>query len=356
MCSRVLLVTILTLLVPGTVLVPRTVLGQEDKLSVGAKEASVAKDAAPRRICLVVGAAGEPEYGEEFRKWASRVRSIMSGAAWLVLDGVGDGDSIQAKSGIVAGDAGEQSHRERILRWIGETPEQPGENWLIFLGHGTHEGKVTQLNLLGPDLSSADLAAALRGKPGRWVFVFCNSSSAPFMASIAGPNRVIVTATKSGAEQNFSRFGDYFTQALTDPMSDLDHDHELSILEVFLTASNGVLKYYEDRGLLATEQALLEDTGDGRGTPAVFYRGLRAVKGPVDKASLDGNLAKRVTIDGESMVRLSEDSMAKRETLEEELERLRSQKGDMDLDQYYRELERVFVQLARIKTDEPVKP
>ena len=108
--------------------------------------------------------------------------------------------------------------------------------------------------------------------------------------------------------------------------------------------------------VLATEQALLEDTGDGRGTPAVFYRGLRAVKGPADKASLDGNLAKRVTIDGESMVRLSEDSMAKRDRLEEELERLRSQKGDMDLDPYYRELERVFIQLARIKSEEPVKP
>jgi len=332
------------------------VLGQEDKLSIVAKETSVAKDAAPRRICLAVGAAGEPEFGEEFRKWASRIRSTMPGGSWLFLDGVGDEENKEAKSGAVDGDAGEQSHRERILRWIGETPEQPGENWLIFLGHGTHEGKVTQLNLLGPDLSSADLAEALRGKAGRWVFVFCNSSSAPFMASIAGPNRVIVTATKSGAEQNFSRFGDYFSQALTDPTSDLDHDHELSILEVFLTASNGVLKYYEDRGLLATEQALLEDTGDGRGTPAVFYRGLRAVKGPADKASLDGNLAKRVTIDGESMVRLSEDSMAKRDRLEEELERLRSQKGDMDLDPYYRELERVFIQLARIKSEEPVKP
>jgi hypothetical protein len=56
------------------------------------------------------------------------------------------------------------------------------------------------------------------------------------------------------------------------------------------------------------------------------------------------------------MVRLSEDSMAKRDRLEEELERLRSQKGDMDLDPYYRELERVFIQLARIKSEEPVKP
>ncbi|MFN7628932.1 MAG: hypothetical protein ACK5PZ_19060, partial [Pirellula sp.] len=278
---------------------------QEANPSENTKAGIITSPVSPRRVCLVVGAAGEPEYGEEFQKWANRIRSAMKDGDWLNLDGVEDrvepdGDS--ASTGTETA-----SHRELILRWIREAPDTSGENWFVFLGHGTHEGKVTQLNLLGPDLSSTELADALRGKEGKWVFVFCNSSSAPFLASIAGPNRVVVTATKSGAEQNFSRFGDYFSQALSDTTSDLDHDNALSVLEVFLTASNGVAKYYEDRGLLATEQALLDDTGDGRGTPAVFYRGLRAVKGPADKASLDGNISNRNTIDGESVVRFSND-------------------------------------------------
>jgi len=322
---------------------------QEANPSENTKAGIITSPVSPRRVCLVVGAAGEPEYGEEFQKWANRIRSAMKDGDWLNLDGVEDrvepdGDS--ASTGTETA-----SHRELILRWIREAPDTSGENWFVFLGHGTHEGKVTQLNLLGPDLSSTELADALRGKEGKWVFVFCNSSSAPFLASIAGPNRVVVTATKSGAEQNFSRFGDYFSQALSDTTSDLDHDNALSVLEVFLTASNGVAKYYEDRGLLATEQALLDDTGDGRGTPAVFYRGLRAVKGPADKASLDGNLAKRITIDGESVVRFSTDWFERRDKLEEELERLRSRKGDMDIDEYYGEIERVFLLLARIKAE-----
>ncbi|MFN7735122.1 MAG: hypothetical protein ACK5O8_03325 [Pirellula sp.] len=322
---------------------------QEANPSENTKAGILTSPVSPRRVCLVVGAAGEPEYGEEFQKWANRIRSAMKDGDWLNLDGVEDrvepdGDS--ASTGTETA-----SHRELILRWIREAPDTSGENWFVFLGHGTHEGKVTQLNLLGPDLSSTELADALRGKEGKWVFVFCNSSSAPFLASIAGPNRVVVTATKSGAEQNFSRFGDYFSQALSDTTSDLDHDNALSVLEVFLTASNGVAKYYEDRGLLATEQALLDDTGDGRGTPAVFYRGLRAVKGPADKASLDGNLAKRITIDGESVVRFSTDWFERRDKLEEELERLRSRKGDMDIDEYYGEIERVFLLLARIKAE-----
>lgn len=322
---------------------------QEANPSENTKAGIITSPASPRRVCLVVGAAGEPEYGEEFQKWANRIRSAMKDGDWLNLDGVEDrvepdGDS--ASTGTETA-----SHRELILRWIREAPDTSSENWFVFLGHGTHEGKVTQLNLLGPDLSSTELADALRGKEGKWVFVFCNSSSAPFLASIAGPNRVVVTATKSGAEQNFSRFGDYFSQALSDTTSDLDHDNALSVLEVFLTASNGVAKYYEDRGLLATEQALLDDTGDGRGTPAVFYRGLRAVKGPADKASLDGSLAKRITIDGESVVRFSTDWFERRDKLEEELERLRSRKGDMDIDEYYGEIERVFLLLARIKAE-----
>ncbi|MBM3965578.1 MAG: hypothetical protein FJ308_11025 [Planctomycetes bacterium] len=307
------------------------------------------KTALPRRVCLVVGAAGEVGYGEEFQKWAGRIQSAMHDSELLILDGVGDG--LNASSDVIPKGPDSTTHRERILRWIRETPDEASVNWFIFLGHGTHEGKVTQLNLLGPDLSSKEFAEALSGKTGRWVFVFCNSSSAPFMASIAGPNRVVITATKSGSEQNFSRFGDYFSQALSDLSSDLDHDHMLSVLEVFLTASSGVAKYYEDRGLLATEQALMDDTGDGRGTPAVFYRGLRAVKGPSDKASLDGDLAKRVMIGGESGATHSADALDPREELEDELDRLRSRKGEMDIDQYYLELERLFLLLAQLQSE-----
>lgn len=345
MCTRILKILIFVWLVS------RVGWGQDTNVLEDAEGDYATKNAVPRRVCLVVGAAGESRYGEEFQKWSSRIRNGIPNGSWLVLDGVGDSATMETKSAVTADDSVEKSHRERILCWIRESPEQTGENWLIFLGHGTHEGKVTQLNLLGPDLSAAELGEAMRGKTGRWVFVFCNSSSAPFMSAIAGPNRVVLTATKSGSEQNFSRFGDYLSRALSDPASDLDHDHELSILEVFLTASNGVAKYYEDRGLLATEQALLDDTGDGRGTPAVFYRGLRAVKGSADKSSLDGNLAKRITLDKEFSARGSADLFEKREKLEEEWERLRLRKGELDVDQYYGEMEQLFVELARIRVE-----
>ena len=37
----------------------------------------------------------------------------------------------------------------------------------------------------------------------------CASASAPFINRLAGENRVVITATKSGDEQNFARFGQY---------------------------------------------------------------------------------------------------------------------------------------------------
>jgi len=347
MCTRILKVLILVLLhSPAGLGQDTNVLGDAEGDYV-TKDA-VTKDAVPRRVCLVVGAAGESEYGEAFQKWSSRIRNGVPKGSWLVLDGVDDSHTVASTSAVSPDDSGGKSHRERILHWIRETPEQTGENWLIFLGHGTHEGKVTQLNLLGPDLSAAELGEAMRGKLGRWVVVLCCSSSAPFITAISGPDRVIITATKSGAEQNLSRFGDYFSQGFSDPAVDLDHDHEVSVLELFLAASNKVLQHYEDRGLLATEQALLDDNGDGKGTPAVFYRGLRAVKGPAEAVRLDGSLARVVIVSANAPEGALPAYLVERDRIEREIEVLRARKGEMEEGPYYEALEKLFLQLAKL--------
>jgi hypothetical protein len=114
---------------------------------------------------------------------------------------------------------------------------------------------------------------------------------------------------------------------------------------LFLAASRRVEKYYTEQSLLATEQSLLDDNGDGRGTPAVFYRGVRAVKAPAEGASLDGEAARRIVLsrNGPSLSRENEDRIA---AIESAIEVLRSKKTDMDIDSYYDELEKLLVQLA----------
>jgi hypothetical protein len=179
------------------------------------------------------------------------------------------------------------------------------------------------------------------------MIVNCSSSSGPFLSTLSNSNRVVITATKSGAEQNFSRFGDHFSQAILDSASDLDHDASISVLEAFLAASNRVARFYADENRLASEQSLLDDNGDKKGTPAVFFRGLRPVKAPADGLKLDGGLASRVLIRtlGEPVKRTDEQNQ-KIERLQAEIELLRSKKSEMEVDPYYQALEVLMLQLA----------
>ena len=110
----------------------------------------------------------------------------------------------------------------------------------------------------------------------------------PVHQSALRPNRIVVTATKSGNEMNFARFGQYLAEAIADPRADLDKDGQVSLLEAFLTASGRVEEYYRTHAQLATEHALLDDNGDRLGTPADWFRGVRATKRAKDGAQLDG--------------------------------------------------------------------
>lgn len=288
-----------------------------------------------RRMCVVLGAAGESQYGEAFRTWGSRWRESAQDFDLTTIDGCSQETEIDSA----------MSHRETILRWITEADPAVREHWLILIGHGTHDAKATRFNLKGPDLSAVDLGQALKGRPGKWVVIVCASASAPFLPAVAGADRVVITATKSGSEENYSRFGDFLSQSLNDEQADMDHDRSVSVLELFLAASRRVEKYYSEQGLLATEQAIIDDNGDGRGTPAAFYRGVRAVKAPAEGAPLDGEVARRTALSTRG-VAIEPENEEKIAAIESAIEELRRKKSDMDLDTYYQELEKLLVQLA----------
>ncbi|XZE21571.1 hypothetical protein SH449x_001474 [Pirellulaceae bacterium SH449] len=326
----------------------------------------IASDSASEpQVLLVVGAQGEPEYGTIFKAAADRWKRAFGESVVTLLDGTGLAEEeSEENESAEKGDDVSGSHREQILDWIqsqnaqtiptatdGTSKEQAVNQprWIIFIGHGTSDRTGSKFNLAGPDLSAKELASALKGSSHEWVIINCFSSSGPFLAELSGENRIVITATKSGSEQNYSRFADYFSRALTDPRSDLDHDDQISVLEAFLAASSGVARFYQDEGRLASEQALLDDNGDKRGTPALFFRGLRAVKAPSDGLRLDGDFARRVIIArlGESPG-LPPEMVAQAQEIEARIERLRKQKGQLDGDEYANQLESLLLQLAEI--------
>lgn len=316
-------------------------------------------------VLLVVGAQGEPEYGTIFKAAADRWKQAFGESVVTFLNGTDHtGEEAEGKESADIGDVVPGSHRELILDWIqnqnaqaippatddasnAQAISQP--RWIIFIGHGTSDRTGSKFNLAGPDLSAKELASALKGSSLDWVVINCFSSSGPFLTELSGENRIVITATKSGSEQNYSRFADYFSRALTDPRSDLDHDDQISVLEAFLAASSGVARFYQDEGRLASEQALLDDNGDKRGTPALFFRGLRAVKAPSDGLRLDGDFARRVIITrlGDSP-ELPPEMVAQAQEIEARIERLRKQKGELDGDEYANQLEALLLKLAEI--------
>jgi hypothetical protein len=317
------------------------------------------------RVLLVVGAQGTPEYGTIFKAAADRWKRAFGESVITFLDGTDLAEEkAEGKNSVEDGDEVASSHREQILDWIQSQNDKPNPTatddasnvqansqprWIIFIGHGTSDRTGSKFNLSGPDLSTKELASALKGSLHEWVVINCFSSSGPFLAELSGENRIVITATKSGAEQNYSRFADYFSRALTDPRSDLDHDDQISVLEAFLAASSGVARFYQDEGRLASEQALLDDNGDKRGTPALFFRGLRAVKAPSDGLRLDGDFARRVVITrlGESP-RLPPEIDAQAREIEARIEQLRKRKGELNDDEYANQLEALLLQLAAI--------
>jgi len=288
-------------------------------------------------VIVVVGASGEEDYGKEFEKWA---------ALWERASRDGGAKHLS----IGAGQTNETTDWEQLKQTLAAEPKElGGELWLVLIGHGTFDGKEAKFNLRGPDLSAAELADWLKPVRRPLAVNNCASSSGPFINKLSATNRVIVTATKSGYEQNYARFGRYMAEAIVDPHADLDRDGQTSVLEAFLMASRRVAEFYDTEGRLATEHALLDDNGDGLGTPADWFRGIRAVKKAKEGASADGLRAHQFhLVRSDQEQKLSAEMRSRRDGLELAIARLRDTKNQMPEDDYYQQLEKLLLELAKL--------
>lgn len=301
------------------------------------RAAEVKPKLAQAHVIVVVGAGGERKYGELFATWAMRVKDGAQRAG--------------AKcTAIGLNDSGEKGDLESLRETLTKADHESKEDlWLVLIGHGTYTSKAAKFNLRGKDLDSVQLAEWLEQFTRRVAIINCSSCSAPFLDKLKGANRVIVSATKSGNEITFTRFGDYFTSGLAGGAADLDKDEQVSLLELFLTASKSVYAYYEQEGELATEHALLDDNGDGKGSRAEWFKGVRAVKKVSGGGSVDGYRAHQIhLVRSEFEKKLSPDLRAERDRLEMSLNRHRDRKKRMKEDLYYGQLEKILVQIGEI--------
>jgi hypothetical protein len=288
-----------------------------------------------RTLVLVVGAAGETEYGEQFSAWADLWKQAATKGA--------------LQTSVIGEDKDDpENDLTRLLNVLtNEVAKTNGELWLVFIGHGTFDGRSAKFNLRGPDLSASDLADVLKPVKRSLAVIQCASASGPFLNALSAPGRLIITATRSGYEVNATRFGGYLAHAIADPAADLDKDGQTSLLEAYLLASRQVEQFYKEAGRLATEHALLDDNGDGLGTPADWFRGVRAIKTAAGGKSVDGVRAHQLNLVRSEIEReLSPELRARRDELEKKMSALRLRKADMNEDQYYGQLESILIETA----------
>jgi hypothetical protein len=300
--------------------------------------ATHASNPTPVDLLVVVGAPGEQTYRETF------AQSVQD---WLAAC-----RSANKTVRVIEASPDETNQIQQLREALSQQGASEQELWLVLIGHGTFDGKEAKFNLAGPDISAQELATL--AAPIRRPLVLLNtaSASAPFINALSSTNRIIVTATKSGHEENYARFGTYLARAIVNLEADLDKDGQVSVLEAFLMASRNVEDFYLSEKRLATEHALIEDNGDGKGTPASFYSGVRPAKKPQEAAHLDGFRSHQLHfLPNEEEARLTPAVRKRRNDLELELERARARKAQLKEEEYLALIEPVISELSRLYRD-----
>jgi len=295
--------------------------------------------AAEERWALVLsGASGGAKYAEEMNAWRTTIAGALVDRYGFAKDKVRIFVDETVKSG-------PQGTAANLRTAIAEAKKQLTRGdllMIILLGHGTYDGEAAKFNLVGPDLTAAEWAALLNGVPAKLVVINTTEASFPFLERLSGPNRIVITATDSGAQKYATVFPGYFAKALAEASSDLDKNGRTSLFEVFAAASLAVKQYYEQRGQLITERALLDDNGDGVGRES-------EAPGP------DGALARTLYLEADDAAAANNPELAgllrRRRDLEAEAEALKLKKESMPGVQWEAAYEKLMLELARLSRE-----
>jgi hypothetical protein len=296
-------------------------------------------DAQTPHLAVIVGLAGEPEHGEAFQRWAA---TLVDAAGRL---GVEPGNIVYLaeKTDADAKRVTGRSTKDEITKAFDRLAGAAAEDDVVFvvlIGHGTFDGRVAKFNLPGPDMTPADFEPLLKRLKSRHVvFVNTASASGPFMETLAGEGRTIVTATRSGSERFATLFGGYFVDALAGTDADADKNRRISVLEAFTWARREVATAYEREGIMRTENALLNDSG-GEGSPDPKPDGKQ---GKVAAVLSLGTVSAGDPLPADPALRAL---YLERRDLERRVEALKLMKGAMPADRYASELEKLVTELA----------
>src|SRR6202453_4652708 len=275
---------------------------------------------------IVAGLGGEPDYEQRFTAAATDLDRVFKSAGPLV--------DVYTLKGAQATAAGFRETMSLVAREASSDDDFA----LILIGHGSFDGVEYKFNLVGPDLTAAEIAQMCdRIRVRRQLIVNTTSASGGAIQALERPGRAVIAATKSGTEKNATVFARYWVDALEDPAADTDKSDSISAMEAFTYATKKTAAFYDSQKRLATEHAVFDDAGHGE-----------PVRGAGNR---EGALMSSFTLLrlGASQQAANDPAkralLAQKEELEQRIDTLKYQKAAMDPGDYKKQLTAALLEL-----------
>ena len=276
---------------------------------------------------IIQGIAGSEELEKKFTKWGTDTRDILVKEMGFSADRV-----------LLLG--GDSTRKDSITKAFQQLKQQikPDDNFLVvFLGHGSFDTDY-KLNIMGADLTGTEYSQLIDSlNAGRVIIISSTPSSGGMFETMAGKNRVIVAASRSG-EREDTIFYEHFLLGLKGAAADEDKDNKVSVWEAFKYATSGVERFYKEKTRLMTEHAGLSAAG----APQVA----------ASAADQDAPVLARVTsLNAERAVTVADPRLQallnEKKAIEQRIEDLRLDRNLLPEAEYEKRLEELILQLAR---------
>lgn len=308
---------------------------RQDLVALGLAVMAALTASADTKVAIIAGAPGNDEMAQRFHEWSDRLGAVLVNDYGVPPEGINRyPESADSPPATRAGMAGlfedlatELSETDRLL--------------VVMLGHGSHQD-VPKFIVDGPDVTASDLRGWLDGLPAKeQLLINTTSASGGFVGVLGAPGRVVCTSTEGPAERNAPEFPKHLIETLENDTGDADRNGSLSWGEWLNAAASATAAWFDQEGLILTEHALLDDSGDGVGSRLPVALGAEED---------DGRIASQIFLGGHRV------SAPDYNTAIEAVEAWKARKDEITPEAYWDRLEQLLLDAARLHPDGASSP
>ena len=281
----------------------------------------------------VAGLGGDPLFDQRFTALALEMDKLVR-------------TTPEAKVTTLTGPAASKERLRAALDEAGKGAKAEDTLIVTLIGHGNFDGMDYKVNIPGADVTAMELAQWMDKVPAqKQAVINTTSSSGASIDILRRDNRVIVSATKSGTERLATQFARFWVEALRNPEADIDKNEAVSVLEAYRYTDKKVTEFYETQKRLATEHAMLEDTGKGNG--------VRAPSADNGQGLLAGQtlLLRFGTLQQAAKSPEKQAMLKKREEIEGQIEKLKYEKASYPVAEYRKALQALLLELEKVQEE-----